>query len=104
MSAPQTQPTIYRQLWAEIHEYAVRYPNHPCKKARREAKEFYRSVLDRLPCKTCREHYAEHLRCLCVKNRCHLFRWTVNTHNKVNALLGKPIVSLDEAACMYGLV
>lgn len=94
--------TNYTELWREIHEYAATYPLNPCDKAKRKAKRFYRSILDKLECEKCKNHYQERLESLCVLNRCHLFAWTVETHNAVNRLLGKSEVSFDDAAEMYG--
>jgi hypothetical protein len=77
-----------------MHIVALGYPKSPSYAQKKAAKEFYESLAFLIPCPVCREHYTKHL----VKTpisphldrRDDLFRWTVNLHNEVNALLGKP--------------
>ena len=88
-------PSVWGPLfWHTIHIVALGYPKSPSYAHKKAAKEFYESLTFLIPCPVCREHYTKHL----VKTpisphldrRDDLFRWTVNLHNEVNALLGKP--------------
>lgn len=58
-----------------------------------------------IPCPICREHYKEHLKKLPLSphldRRDDLFRWTVQLHNEVNQMLGKPIVTEVESIRYY---
>jgi len=87
-----------------MHIVALGYPSEPTYAQKKAAKEFYESFAFLIPCPVCREHYETHLQ----KNpltphldrRDDLFRWTVNVHNEVNALLGKPRL-LESEVLMY---
>jgi hypothetical protein len=88
-------PTVWGPLfWHTIHIVALGYSDQPTYAQKKAAKEFYESLAFLIPCPVCREHYETHLQ----KNpltphldrRDDLFRWTVNVHNEVNQLLGKP--------------
>ena len=58
-----------------------------------------------IPCPVCREHYKEHLKKLPLSphldRRDDLFRWTVQLHNEVNQMLGKPQVTEMESINYY---
>lgn len=58
-----------------------------------------------IPCPMCREHYKKHLQKLPLgphlDRRQDLFRWTVEVHNEVNKLLGKPLVTEAESIQFY---
>lgn len=91
-------------LWKKIHTYAAQYPEKPTRKQCKRAYKFYTKwVLSQLECQQCRTHYIQQLRSLCLMSRQHLFPWTVETHNEVNKVLGKPVVSLRDAQRAYGL-
>ena len=88
-------PAVWGPLfWHTIHIVAIGYPTEPTYSQKKAAKEFYESLAFLIPCPVCREHYETHLQ----KNplmphldrRDDLFRWTVNIHNEVNVILGKP--------------
>lgn len=53
-----------------------------------------------IPCSICRAHYENEINKFNFHNlnepMC-LFRWSVDFHNEVNAKLGKPIVTYEEA-------
>jgi len=88
-----------------MHIVAIGYSNNPTYSQKKAAKEFYESMAFLIPCPVCREHYETHLQ----KNpltphldkRDDLFRWTVNVHNEVNVLLGKPRLLESEVVYYY---
>jgi hypothetical protein len=77
-----------------MHIISLGYPKNPTYTDKKCAKEFYESLSFLLPCAICREHYREHI----VKNpltpfldsRNDLIKWTIDIHNSVNKMLGKP--------------
>jgi len=81
-------------FWHTMHIVALGYPSSPTYSHKRAAKEFYESLRTLIPCPKCREHYSRHLEKMPISphldRRDDLFRWTVNIHNEVNSLLGKP--------------
>jgi hypothetical protein len=87
-------PSVWGPLfWHTIHIVALGYPQAPTYAQKRAAKEFYESLGVLIPCPVCREHYQQHLQKVPITphldRRDDLFKWTVNLHNEVNALLGK---------------
>jgi len=88
-----------------MHIVAIGYPSEPTYAQKKAAKEFYESFAFLIPCPVCREHYETHLQ----KNpltphldrRDDLFRWTINVHNEVNVLLGKPRLLESEVITYY---
>lgn len=48
-----------------------------------------------MPCQLCRYEYDQSIADLGENS--DLFRWSVDFHNKVNAKLGKPVVTYEEA-------
>ena len=92
-------------LWHTIHVTALSYPSNPTYAQKKAAKEFYESLSELIPCPVCREHYKVHIQKLPLSphldRREDLFRWTVELHNEVNQMLGKPIVSETESINFY---
>jgi Erv1 / Alr family len=92
-------------FWHTIHIVALGYPNSPTYGHKKAAKEFYESFAFLIPCPVCREHYETHLARMPITphldRRDDLFRWTVQLHNEVNTLLGKPRVLESEALSFY---
>jgi len=92
-------------LWHTIHVTALSYPSNPTYAQKKAAKEFYESLAELIPCPVCREHYKVHIQKLPLTphldRRADLFRWTVELHNEVNQMLGKPIVSETESINFY---
>jgi len=99
-------PSVWGPLfWHTIHITALGYPNSPTYAEKRAAKEFYESLALLIPCPVCREHYQTHLQKMPLTphldRRDDLFKWTVQLHNEVNVLLGKPRVLEAEAIHFY---
>lgn len=62
--------------------------------------EFMNALADALPCPSCSTHFKE----LLIEfpfpesnDPTILFQWSVNVHNRVNARIGKPIVTMEQA-------
>lgn len=99
-------PTVWGPLfWHTIHIVALGYPQNPTYGEKRAAKEFYESLAFLIPCPVCREHYSQHLKRMPLTphldTRGDLFRWTVQLHNEVNKVTGKPHVTEAEAIYYY---
>jgi hypothetical protein len=99
-------PTVWGPFfWHTIHIVALGYPKNPTYTDKKCAKEFYESLTFLLPCAVCREHYKGHL----SKNpltpfldtRKDLLKWTIDIHNAVNKMLGKPEWTEDEVITYY---
>ncbi len=88
-------------FWLTIHITALGYPEKPSYAQKRAAKEYFKGLQFLLPCPTCREHYKTHLEknpiAPSLDNRRDLFVWTVNMHNAVNKMLGKPETTESQA-------
>ena len=87
-------------FWGTLHIVALAYPEEPSYAEKRAAKEFYKSMIFLLPCPACRQHFAEIIEGAPVENwldnRKSLIEWNVSVHNRVNAKLGKPEISVED--------
>lgn len=93
-------------VWDALHFIAAGYPVHPTEADARAYGDFVRLFASVLPCAPCRQHFAEHLREVpadapLASGRVEFFAWSVAFHNAVNAALGKPALSLDDAVARY---
>ena len=100
------QPNVWGPLfWHTIHIFALGYPQNPSYAHKRSAKEFYESLSFLIPCPVCREHYQTHLQKMPLTphldRREDLFKWTVELHNEVNKILGKPRLLESEVIYYY---
>ena len=92
-------------FWHTMHIVAIGYPKNPTYIDKKCAKEFYESLAYLIPCSVCRTHYKEHI----ISNpltpfldsRTDLIKWTVDIHNSVNKMLGKPEWSMEEVMAYY---
>jgi hypothetical protein len=78
-------------LWGAIHITCLTGSATP---------EFINAFADALPCPACSNHFKELLQEFPFPNSNDpliLFEWSVNMHNRVNARIGKPIISVDQA-------
>lgn len=87
-------PAVWGPLfWHTIHIVAIGYPKNPSYADKRAAKEFFESLCFLIPCPVCREHYQRNLEKHPISphldRRDDLFKWTIELHNEVNAILGK---------------
>jgi Erv1 / Alr family len=67
---------------------------------------FFIALPNVLPCKLCRENFAQHLQTLppkaaLLQGRKALFRWSVKLHNMTNMQHGSPMLTLEAAREMY---
>ena len=92
-------------FWATIHITALAYPEEPNYAQKRSAKDFFKSLVELIPCPVCRVHYADNLKKNPIDpfldNRTDLVNWTVKLHNKVNLDLGKPTITTEQFLKAY---
>lgn len=102
----QFPPSVWGPFfWHTIHIVALGYPKVPTYTDKKCAKEFYESLAYLIPCAICRDHYREHLAkhplTPSLDSRTDLIKWTIDIHNQVNQMLGKPTWSLEEVLAYY---
>ena len=92
-------------FWHTIHIVAIGYPKNPTYIDKKCAKEFYESLAYLIPCSVCRTHYKEHITSNpltpFLDSRTDLIKWTIDIHNSVNKMLGKPEWSMEEVMAYY---
>jgi len=92
-------------FWHTIHIVAIGYPKNPTYIDKKCAKEFYESLAYLIPCSVCRTHYKEHISSHpltpFLDSRTDLIKWTVDIHNTVNKMLGKPEWTMEEVMAYY---
>jgi len=92
-------------FWHTIHIVALGYPKSPTYTDKKCAKEFFESLAFLIPCAVCREHYRAHLEknplTPFLDSRTDLIKWTIEIHNQVNEMLGKPKWTLEETLAYY---
>lgn len=83
------------RLWQDLHRYALRSPSP------RAFPTFLSEIQARLPCGECLVHWQAWV----TENppAGDLFAWTVAAHNSVNARLGKPLLSLEQARARWAV-
>ena len=102
----QFPPSVWGPFfWHTIHIVALGYSKNPTYTDKTCAKEFYESLAFLLPCSICREHYKGYLQekpiSTFLDSRTDLIKWTIQIHNKVNQMLGKPEWTLEEVLSYY---
>jgi len=102
----QFPPSVWGPFfWHTMHIVALGYSKNPTYTDKKCAKEFYESLAFLLPCSICREHYKEYLQekpiSTFLDSRTDLIKWTIQIHNKVNKMLGKPEWTLEEVLSYY---
>lgn len=102
----QFPPSVWGPFfWHTIHIVALGYSKNPTYTDKRCAKEFYESLAFLIPCPICREHYKEHIVSSPINtfldSRTDLIKWTIDIHNKVNKITGKPEWTLEEVLSYY---
>jgi hypothetical protein len=104
---------INKQFWAHGIWFVMHFSalNAPAKLTREWSlafKAFVCCLLYVLPCPICREHWKENLANLPIDSYLNtfssIFEWTVAQHNSVNAMLEKPIISLDDANRLFSSI
>ncbi len=87
-------------LWQKIHLRPLLFIFELCI----SDQDFLESLSAKIPCEECRSHYQNFLKDNPLPYYCSAwtyFQWTVKLHNYVNQILGKPIVSLDQAKDLW---
>lgn len=92
-------------FWVAQHYRAATYPYEPSEAQKAAAAAYVSADAELHHCSTCRADWAVLLEQMPpdVRDKDRFFAWTVAAHNRVNAKLGKRIMSLDEARALYGL-
>lgn len=92
-------------MWRTMHAIALAYPDRPADDDhyRKAAyRTFFVALGDVIPCAACAASYrrlilAESRSLDDALDRGTLFDWTVTVHNRINAELGKPTMSVRQA-------
>jgi len=95
---PLTMENVGPNIWRNLHLAALQWTGEVQSQA-----SFLVKVGRSIPCGECRSFWATRLRenPPPKTNAEDFFRWTWETHNAVNAKLGKPLMELAEALAMY---
>jgi hypothetical protein len=90
-------------MWNSIHSCCFAFPDNPSPEEKYQAYNFFNSLPGILPCRKCRSHCAENLEKLPpnLRSRNTLSHWSVDFHNEVNKMLGKPTVPYEEIEPKY---
>jgi len=92
-------------LWYQMHMKTFAYPKNPTEKDKDEIREFFRGIINFLPCEACKEHYIAFLQKRPIRyqydNRDNLIKWLIDLHNEVNTRTGKRVLSYQEARLIY---
>jgi len=93
-------------MWETLHHAAFQCPE-PFAERAAALVSMARAYATVLPCAECRRHFCVLLddhppEAAAAGGRDAFARWTVDVHNSVNARLGKPIVSFQQAQRRYG--
>lgn len=91
--------------WRMLHYFAISFPETPSDEEQARALRFLRSYADWLPCDECRENLAAEYENFAldevVRTRKELVDFTHALHNRVNARLNKPQLSLQQFYAAY---
>jgi hypothetical protein len=85
-------------MWLSLHFFAIEWNGNI-----QEASSFLSNFAKQIPCGICREHWNS----LCAQtppvmdSQSTFFEWSVAAHNKVNARLGKKLMSVADAYVKY---
>lgn len=97
-----------RPLWFTLHYGALNYPDEPDSSMRNMMVGYIQGLPIMIPCDICKNHAYEYIsNCTTTKlwdvteNKRTLFRFFWEFHNDVNARVGKPTMSLQEAYNLY---
>ena len=80
-------------LWYQMHMKTFDYPSNPTQEDKNKIREYFRSIVDLLPCENCKQHYLRYLQNRPIRyhydNRDELINWLIDLHNEVNVMLAK---------------
>lgn len=87
--------------WRFLHAVTFAYPEQPTEEHKQAAKNLFESLRYLLPCGECCNHYCGGLDRHSIEphldSRASLSKWLHAMHNRVNARLGKPEYSYEQA-------
>lgn len=93
-------------LWRSLHAITFAYPQQATPEHTAAAVALFDALVPLFPCDKCRPHLAAELKRHPVAEvaggRETFARWLVDLHNRVNARLGKPQWTFEQAATEYG--
>ena len=98
------EPKIWgKHAWLFLHTITLNYPDEPTLSDKQNYKSFFESLIDILPCPTCREHYEQNIinHPIDLSSRESLIKWLIKIHNLVNEKNGKPILSYEDVINNY---
>lgn len=89
-------------VWAAIHLICLGAPDKFSSGDAAAYRVFFENIPNILPCEVCKNHLIENMKQVPMdqalsSGRDALFAWSVKLHNEVNRMLGKPLVSLEDA-------
>jgi hypothetical protein len=91
-----------RPTWQILHLHASYYSDKPSDEEKKQKLNLFKSIIDGIPCHTCREEALIWCRKFPVenamKNGCDLSKWTLDFHNNVNTRLKKPTWTMEKMA------
>lgn len=86
-------------IWISLHAIADAFPEHPTQEDKNHAVQLFHHLAHLLPCNTCNQHLQQELQQFPVRcdtgHEFSLYVWEL--HNRVNARLGKPILTWEQA-------
>lgn len=90
---------VYFLCWGAGHAFAENYPEYPSEQDREEARQFFYTLKNALPCSICEHHYRDYYlnHLPDVESRESLVNWFIEVHNEVNRRTGKPILDRETA-------
>jgi hypothetical protein len=97
------KPMIWgKYVWMSLHLIALGYPINPTQEDKNAYKNFFNDFHKVIPCVDCAHHYKTNLNDVPLtdtvfSSRNNIFDWTVEIHNKVNVMLGKPVITKEHA-------
>jgi hypothetical protein len=97
------KPLIWgKYVWMSLHLIALGYPINPTQEDKNAYKNFFNDFYKVIPCVDCAHHYKTNLNDVPLtdtvfSSRNNIFDWTIEIHNKVNVMLGKPVISKEHA-------
>ena len=93
LPCPPDREELGRHSWTLLHALAAYFPEQPTPAQSQAAVGFIRAVAMLYPCRHCAEDFAHGLEEHPPRtgSREELSVWMCEAHNRVNALLGKPV-------------
>ena len=100
-------PKIWGQhAWFFMHSITLVYPNNPTEQDKQNILNFFKNIVNVLPCFKCRANFKNHIKkyplnSKVVACRENLVKWLIDIHNEVNKMNGDAVLSYSEAIQKY---